>query len=95
MPKPPSGTVTFLFTDIEGSTRLAQAHPTVWPMLQARHRANLQNAIESHGGFFFQIIGNHRIQVRSQVMKYYTRLPELVMQRFVENQPVNPDEPGV
>jgi len=23
----PSGTVTFLFTDIEGSTRLAQEHP--------------------------------------------------------------------
>jgi len=26
----PSGTVTFLFTDIEGSTRLAQKHPETW-----------------------------------------------------------------
>jgi len=26
----PSGTVTFLFTDIEGSTKLAQGHPETW-----------------------------------------------------------------
>ncbi len=33
----PSGTVTFLFTDIEGSTKLAQAHPDTWETLRARH----------------------------------------------------------
>ena len=26
----PTGTVTFLFTDIEGSTKLAQGHPETW-----------------------------------------------------------------
>ena len=36
---PPSGTVTLLFSDIEGSTKLAQAHPADWPLLRARHHA--------------------------------------------------------
>ncbi|MBI5876099.1 MAG: tetratricopeptide repeat protein [Chloroflexi bacterium] len=54
----PTGTVTFLFTDIEGSTRLAQQHPAAWPAAQARHHAILQNAIESHGGYVFQVIGD-------------------------------------
>ena len=34
----PSGTVTFLFTDIEGSTRLVRAHPDAYPVLLERHR---------------------------------------------------------
>jgi len=54
----PTGTVTFLFTDIEGSTKLAQGHPNKWESLQARHHAILQSAIESHNGFVFQIIGD-------------------------------------
>ena len=33
----PSGTVTFLFTDIEGSTKLAQEHPDKWESLRERH----------------------------------------------------------
>ena len=54
----PTGTVTFLFTDIEGSTKLAQAHPDKWDTLQQRHHAILQSAIESHNGYIFQIIGD-------------------------------------
>jgi predicted ATPase/class 3 adenylate cyclase len=34
----PTGTVTFLFTDIEGSTRLAQEQRDAWPQLLERHR---------------------------------------------------------
>jgi predicted ATPase/class 3 adenylate cyclase len=34
----PTGTVTFLFTDIEGSTRLAQDLGEAWPPLLERHR---------------------------------------------------------
>ncbi|HJZ45764.1 MAG TPA: helix-turn-helix domain-containing protein, partial [Roseiflexaceae bacterium] len=33
----PSGTVTFLFTDIEGSTRLWEQHPSAMPAALARH----------------------------------------------------------
>ena len=54
----PSGTVTFLFTDIEGSTKLAQEHPDRWEALRARHHAILQSACETHHGYVFQIIGD-------------------------------------
>ena len=54
----PTGTVTFLFTDIEGSTRLAQEHPNTWEALRARHHDILRSAIEAHNGYVFQIIGD-------------------------------------
>jgi predicted ATPase/class 3 adenylate cyclase len=54
----PSGTVTFLFTDIEGSTDLAQQYPAEMPALLARHNAILREAIESNHGHVFQIIGD-------------------------------------
>ena len=54
----PSGTVTFLFTDIEGSTKLAQAHPDKWEALQQRHHAILQSAVNAHNEYVFQIIGD-------------------------------------
>ncbi len=54
----PSGTVTFLFTDIEGSTRLAQEHPQEMPDLLARHNAILTQSIETHHGFVLRIVGD-------------------------------------
>jgi predicted ATPase/class 3 adenylate cyclase len=54
----PSGTVTFLFTDIQGSTQLWQLHPSVMPLALARHHALLRQAIEAHRGYIFQIIGD-------------------------------------
>jgi predicted ATPase/class 3 adenylate cyclase len=54
----PSGTVSFLFTDIEGSTKLAQGHPDIWESLRERHHVILNSAIESHNGYVFQIIGD-------------------------------------
>ena len=54
----PSGTVTFLFTDIEGSTKLAREHPEAWEAARARHHAILQSAIESQNGYVFLIIGD-------------------------------------
>src|SRR5688572_24792471 len=54
----PSGTVTFLFTDIEGSTKLAQEHPKEMPELLARHNAILNQSIETHHGFVFRIVGD-------------------------------------
>jgi class 3 adenylate cyclase len=35
----PTGTVTFLFTDIEGSTRLWEQHPEAMPPAPPRHRS--------------------------------------------------------
>jgi len=54
----PSGTVTFLFTDIEGSTRLAQKYPNAMPGLLARHNEILNHAIQSHDGCVFQTAGD-------------------------------------
>ncbi len=55
---PPSGTVTFLFTDIEGSTNLVQQYPEALPNLLARHHAILRQAIQGHHGYVFQVIGD-------------------------------------
>ena len=54
----PSGTVTFLFTDIEGSTKLAQKYPDRWETLRERHHSILQSAMDVHNGYVFQIIGD-------------------------------------
>src|SRR5215831_686399 len=58
MSKLPSGTVTFLFTDIEGSTRLWDQHPRAMQLALAQHHALLREAIEAQGGVVFQIIGD-------------------------------------
>ena len=51
VPELPSGTVTFLFTDLEGSTRLWEEHPGRDAGRRcARHDAILRDAVESHGG---------------------------------------------
>src|SRR6185503_9286024 len=54
----PSGTVTFLFTDIEGSTKMALGYPDAMPALLAQHNAFMHKAIEAHNGFVFQIVGD-------------------------------------
>ena len=54
----PTGTVTFLFTDIEGSTRLWEQHPEAMQAALGRHDALLRRAIETHGGHVFKTIGD-------------------------------------
>jgi predicted ATPase/class 3 adenylate cyclase/tetratricopeptide (TPR) repeat protein len=46
----PSGTVTLLFSDIEGSTRLLRRTGPAYPELLERHRMLLREAFERHGG---------------------------------------------
>jgi predicted ATPase/class 3 adenylate cyclase len=50
MPELPTGTSTFLFTDIEGSTRLWEQRPEAMSAALARHDALLSQCIEQHGG---------------------------------------------
>jgi class 3 adenylate cyclase len=54
----PTGTVTFLFTDIEGSTKRWEAHPDVMRSALARHDAIFREAIEQHGGYIFKTMGD-------------------------------------
>lgn len=57
-PAAPSGTVTFLFTDVQGSSDLAERHPDVFQGLLDRHRALLSEAVHAHRGLVFEIVGD-------------------------------------
>src|SRR5688572_27719362 len=50
--------VTFLFTDIEESTKLAQQYPDAMPSLLARHHEILNHSIQTHNGHVFQVAGD-------------------------------------
>ena len=54
----PSGTVTFLFTDVEGSTRLWDKQTEAMGRALARHDEILRGSIERHGGFVFTTAGD-------------------------------------
>jgi class 3 adenylate cyclase len=55
---PPSGVVTFLFTDIEGSTRRWEADADAMRAALLAHDDVLRTAIESHGGYLFSHTGD-------------------------------------
>jgi predicted ATPase/class 3 adenylate cyclase len=54
----PNGTVTFLFTDLEGSTRLWDEHPNAMSVALARHDEIVGDAISSHRGHVFSTGGD-------------------------------------
>lgn len=56
--KLPSGTVTFLFTDIEGSTEWWEQHPEWMAHAFARQEAILREAAAEHGGYVYKMIGD-------------------------------------
>jgi class 3 adenylate cyclase len=55
---PPTGTVTFLFTDIEGSTKLWEEDAPAMQAALARHDELLRWAIEERGGYVFKTVGD-------------------------------------
>ncbi|MFZ0708825.1 MAG: adenylate/guanylate cyclase domain-containing protein, partial [Terrimicrobiaceae bacterium] len=58
MPEPPTGTVSFLFTDIVGSTRLWEKFPAEMGAALARHDVLIRTAVETHGGNVFKTVGD-------------------------------------
>ncbi|HZX54752.1 MAG TPA: adenylate/guanylate cyclase domain-containing protein, partial [Ilumatobacteraceae bacterium] len=56
--KPPSGTVTFLFTDIQDSRRLWESGPAEMAAALPAHDAVLRAAIERHDGYVFATGGD-------------------------------------
>jgi class 3 adenylate cyclase len=54
----PSGTVTLLFTDVEGSTRLWEAERDAMAAALRRHDEILRGAIEQVGGYVFKTVGD-------------------------------------
>ena len=58
MTETPTGTVTFVFTDIESSTRLWEEHPQAMRAALACHDSILRLAIQAHGGLIFGTAGD-------------------------------------
>lgn len=58
MPELPTGTVTFLFTDLEASTRMWESHPTEMEAALERHDAILRDTIADHAGAVFSTAGD-------------------------------------
>jgi predicted ATPase/class 3 adenylate cyclase/DNA-binding CsgD family transcriptional regulator len=54
----PSGTVTFLFTDIEGSTGLWERYPEQMQVAFQRQEVILRETVEQHGGYAYKMIGD-------------------------------------
>ncbi len=58
MPALPSGTVTFLFTDVEGSTRLLERHPEAYRSAITQHHTILRETVEQNHGSVFETVGD-------------------------------------
>ena len=58
MPRLPTGTVTFLFTDIEDSTKMWQQSHNAMTIALARHDALLHQIIEARNGYVFKTMGD-------------------------------------
>jgi class 3 adenylate cyclase len=56
--RPPTGTLTFLFTDIEGSTKMWERDRAAMRAALARHDEILRDAVEQHGGHVFKTVGD-------------------------------------
>src|SRR5690349_13864220 len=63
---PVSGPVTFLFTDIEGSTQLWEQYPADMKAALARHDALLRQAVEAHRGHIVKTTGDGLMAVFMQ-----------------------------
>ena len=57
----PTGTVTFLFTDIEGSTRLLQGLGSEYERLQDQHDSIVRTAIARGGGVEIRTEGDSSV----------------------------------
>ncbi len=67
----PTGTVTFLFTDIEGSTKLWEGHRGAMGPALTRHDALLRGAVAAHAGYVFKTVGD-------QFCAVFRRVPDAV-----------------
>ena len=91
MPLPPTGTVTFLFTDIEGSTKLWEQHPDAMRSAHARHDTLLRSAVQQHHGHIVKTTGDG-------VHAAFATAPEalaavLTAQRALRDEPWDPQAP--
>ena len=82
MTAPANGKVTFLFTDIEGSTRRWQDEPEAMPGLLTEHDGILHDAIDPHGGHLFEHTGDGAAAVCSHIARL-SSMPSSIWRRCV------------
>jgi predicted ATPase/class 3 adenylate cyclase len=58
MANPPTGTLTFLFTDIEGSTKMWERDRETMSDALGRHDRILRDTVEQRGGYVFKTVGD-------------------------------------
>src|SRR6187455_2436005 len=58
MSEGPTGTITFLFSDIEGSSRKWERQPEAMRVALALHDRLLREVFEGRGGYVFKTIGD-------------------------------------
>ncbi len=58
MTEPPTGNVTFLFTDIQGSTSMWERDAQRMRSTLARHDEIVRTTVASHGGHVFKMVGD-------------------------------------
>ena len=63
VPNAPLGTITFLFTDVEGSTQLWEQEPVAMHDALPRHDAILRDAVRAHGGYVVKMTGDGMLAV--------------------------------
>jgi predicted ATPase/class 3 adenylate cyclase len=81
----PSGTVIFLFTDLENSTSLFQQHPQAMKKALKRHHDILTQAIEAHHGYVFQIVGDSFCAAFNTAQEAV--LATTIAQRYLQQEP--------
>jgi predicted ATPase/class 3 adenylate cyclase len=88
----PTGTVTFLFTDLESSTRLWEQHPAAMKAALARHDETLRAAVASAGGSVVKTTGDgvHAVfgTARDAVVAAWTAQRRLDEERWVGTGPL-------
>lgn len=81
----PSGTVTFLFSDIEGSTKLWETSPEAMRVSVARHDSLMRQAIAASDGYVFKTIGDAFCAAFSTASKALEAV--LAAQRALQSEP--------
>lgn len=88
----PTGMVTFMFTDIEGSTSLWDAHPEVMRKALARHDSLMHETIASANGHVFKTVGDAFCAVfstaRDAVSAALSAQEALATERWPEEAPI-------
>lgn len=91
-PEPAPRTLTFLFTDLEGSTRLWERFPDAMRMAITRHDAILRAAVEDSGGQVVKTTGDGLMAIFSlvagAVRSSVTAQRELMQERWGETGPL-------